>query len=188
MDKERIDGFRSAFAPGETLFWQVPAAARERMAFYSENLPRLFSEKITAVFAVSDHYALEFMRFLQGQGIRVPEDVQIIGFDDTLASRESVPALTTIHQIRMRRSGQGLPSAALKPCGTAPPAMPASFCRWSWWNGKAQGGCHVRLYEDPLQNRHSGLPSKGSKMPAHRGDLDTVGGRFMFIFRVQRRA
>ena len=68
------------------------------MAFYSENLPHLFSEKITAVFAVSDHYALEFMRFLQGQGIRVPEDVQIIGFDDTLASRESVPALTTIHQ------------------------------------------------------------------------------------------
>lgn len=41
MDKERIDGFRSAFAPGETLFWQVSAAARERMAFYSENLPRL---------------------------------------------------------------------------------------------------------------------------------------------------
>ena len=98
MDKERIDGFRSAFAPGETLFWQVPAAARERMAFYSENLPRLFSEKITAVFAASEHYALEFMRFLQGQGIRVPEDVQIIGFDDTLASRESVPALTTIYQ------------------------------------------------------------------------------------------
>lgn len=47
---------------------------------------------------MSEHYALEFMRFLQGQGIRVPEDVQIIGFDDTLASRESVPALTTIHQ------------------------------------------------------------------------------------------
>ena len=57
-----------------------------------------FFEKITAVFAVSEHYALEFMRFLQGQSIRVPEDVQIIGFDDTLASRESVPALTTIHQ------------------------------------------------------------------------------------------
>ena len=57
-----------------------------------------FFEKITAVFAVSEHYALEFMRFLQGQSIRVPEDVQTIGFDDTLASRESVPALTTIHQ------------------------------------------------------------------------------------------
>lgn len=165
----------------------------------------------------------------------------------------------------MRRSGQGLPSAALKPCGTAPPAMPASFCRWSWWNGKTQGGCHppcgggilphrgvllsahggqhrpVRMAalqgtrrfpllgkfwrgsgehraELPAHlrkagcprygryrccHRHAGfptfepafdldrlcgLPSKGSGTPAHRGDLDTVGGRFMFIFRVQRRA
>ena len=98
MDKERIDGFRSAFAPGETLFWQVPAAARERMAFYSENLPRLFSEKITAVFAVSDHYALEFMRFLQGQGIRVPEDVQIIGFDNIEFSQYCEPSLSTMQQ------------------------------------------------------------------------------------------
>ena len=37
-------------------------------------------------------------------------------------------------------------------------------------------------------DRLCGLPSKGSGTPAHRGDLDTVGGRFMFIFRVQRRA
>lgn len=156
------------------------------MAFYRENLPRLFAEKITAVFAVSDHYALEFMRFLQGQGIRVPEDVQIIGFDDTLASRESVPALTTIHQDAALRARTAIRRLEVLRDGT--PAMPASFCQWSWWNGKAQGGCHVRLYAYPLQNRHSGLPSKGSGTPAHRGDLDTVGGRFMFIFRVQRRA
>ena len=149
MDKERIDGFRSAFA-------------------------------------VSDHYALEFMRFLQGQGIRVPEDVQIIGFDDTLASRESVPALTTIHQDAALRARTAI--RRLEALRDGPPAMPASFCRWSWWNGKAQGGCHVRLYEDPLQNRHSGLPSKGSGTPAHRVQISTVSGRFMFIFRVQRRA
>lgn len=37
-------------------------------------------------------------------------------------------------------------------------------------------------------DRLCGLPSKGSGTPAHRGDLDTVGGRVMFIFRVQRRA
>ena len=39
-----------------------------------------------------------------------------------------------------------------------------------------------------ILDRLCGLPSKGSGTPAHRGDLDTVGGRFMFIFRVQRRA
>ena len=98
MDKERIDGFRSAFAPGETLFWQVPAAARERMVFYRENFSRFFAAKITAVFAVSDHYALEFMRFLQGQGIRVPEDVQIIGFDNIEFSQYCEPSLSTMQQ------------------------------------------------------------------------------------------
>ena len=55
MDKERIDGFRSAFA-------------------------------------------LEFMRFLQGQGIRVPEDVQIIGFDNIEFSQYCEPSLSTMQQ------------------------------------------------------------------------------------------
>ena len=41
---------------------------------------------------------IEFMRFLQGKNIRIPEDIQIIGFDDNMASRESNPSLTTIHQ------------------------------------------------------------------------------------------
>ena len=38
------------------------------------------------------------MRFLQGKGIQIPTDIQIIGFDDNIASRESNPPLTTIHQ------------------------------------------------------------------------------------------
>lgn len=56
----------------------------------------------------------------------------------------------------------------------------------------------VEIADDPTRpdegntafdlDRLCGLPSKGSGTPAHRGDLDTVGGRFMFIFRVQRRA
>ena len=201
------------------------------MAFYSENLPRLFSEKITAVFAVSDHYALEFMRFLQGQGIRVPEDVQIIGFDDTLASRESVLALTTIHQdaalrartaIRRVRAGyfrivafsylpmavkhRPVRMAALQ--GTRRCPLLGKFWRGSGEH-RAELSAHLRKAGCPRYGRYRcchrhagfptfepafdldrlcGLPSKGSGTPAHRGDLDTVGGRFMFIFRVQRRA
>ena len=53
---------------------------------------------ITGVFAVSDYYALDFMQFLKGKGVRIPQDLQIIGMDDSMASRESIPALTTIHQ------------------------------------------------------------------------------------------
>ena len=98
MDKERIEGFRKAFEPGETFIWQIPKTEKERINFYQENFQKLLESRVTAVFAVSDYYALEFMRFLQGKGIRIPEDMQIIGFDDNMASRESNPALTTIHQ------------------------------------------------------------------------------------------
>lgn len=98
MDKERIEGFRKAFEPGETLRWQIPKTQRERKCFYQDNFQELLKSNVTAVFAVSDFYALEFMRFLQGKGMQIPKDIQIIGFDDNTASRESNPLLTTIHQ------------------------------------------------------------------------------------------
>ena len=98
MDKERIEGFRKAFEPGETLRWQIPKTQRERKCFYQDNFQELLKSNVTAVFAVSDFYALEFMRFLQGKGMQIPKDIQIIGFDDNTASRESNPMLTTIHQ------------------------------------------------------------------------------------------
>lgn len=98
MDKERIEGFCKAFEPGETLIWQIPKTEKERLCFYKDNFSELLKNNITAVFAVSDFYALEFMRFLQGNGILIPEDVHIIGFDDNMSSRESNPTLTTIHQ------------------------------------------------------------------------------------------
>lgn len=98
MDKERIEGFCEAFKPGETLVWQVPNTEKERICYYRKKFKELSEKNITAVFAVSDFYALEFMRFLQEKGMQIPDDIQIIGFDDNMASRESNPTLTTIHQ------------------------------------------------------------------------------------------
>ncbi len=98
MDKERIEGFCEAFKPGETLVWQIPNTEKERICYYRKKFKELSEKNITAVFAVSDFYALEFMRFLQGKGMQIPDDIQIIGFDDNMASRESNPTLTTIHQ------------------------------------------------------------------------------------------
>ena len=98
MDKERIEGFSKAFGPGEIFRWEIPKTQKERMYFYEDNYQELLKNNVTAVFAVSDFYALEFMRFLQGKGIQIPKDIQMIGFDDTIASRESNPALTTIHR------------------------------------------------------------------------------------------
>ena len=98
MDKERIDGFCKAFEPGETFVWKIPDDEKNRMNFYQQRFRELAESDVTAVFAVSDFYALEFMRFLQGKGLQIPEDIQMIGFDDNMSSRQSNPALTTIHQ------------------------------------------------------------------------------------------
>lgn len=52
----------------------------------------------TALFAYNDISALGAMRAFQEAGLRVPEDVSIIGFDDIAISSYSIPSLTTIRQ------------------------------------------------------------------------------------------
>lgn len=54
--------------------------------------------KITAVCCVSDPMALGAIKFFRQKGLSVPEDVSVIGYDDTYIARLTDPALTTLHQ------------------------------------------------------------------------------------------
>ena len=54
--------------------------------------------KVTAVFAANDQTALGVIRGLHDAGRRVPEDVSVVGFDDTPESAYFLPPLTTIRQ------------------------------------------------------------------------------------------
>lgn len=51
-----------------------------------------------AVFCANDSAAIGCMEALADWGLRVPEDISVAGFDDTLASRASLPRLTTVRQ------------------------------------------------------------------------------------------
>ena len=55
-------------------------------------------QSITTVFAVSDYYAMDLICFLQEQGIRVPEQISVAGFDDIPMCRMFCPTLTTVKQ------------------------------------------------------------------------------------------
>ena len=55
----------------------------------SDNLP-------TAIFAASDAIAFGAMRAIQEKGLSIPDDISIIGFNDTEMSSYTTPALTTI--------------------------------------------------------------------------------------------
>lgn len=54
--------------------------------------------EFTAVFAVTDIFALGVIRALSDEGIRIPEDVSVLGFDGIKLGDYTVPRLTTIQQ------------------------------------------------------------------------------------------
>lgn len=66
-----------------------------------EQTRRLFSlppgERPTAFFAFSDYYASMALDIAHGLGLRVPEDLSLVGFDNNIFAETCRPQLTTIH-------------------------------------------------------------------------------------------
>lgn len=81
---------------------QVPMNSQERLRFYKEHLS--FIRQYTAVFAVSDAYAVELLYFLQQNHIAIPDEISVVGFDNTVLSRNCYPALTTVGQDAKERA------------------------------------------------------------------------------------
>jgi LacI family transcriptional regulator len=61
---------------------------------------RLFEldEPPTAIFAFNDMLAIGALQFARHRGLRVPEDLSVVGFDDTFEASIVTPTLTTVRQ------------------------------------------------------------------------------------------
>ena len=55
-------------------------------------------ERFTALFAFNDISAIGAIRALREEGLRVPEDVSVVGFDDIQSAAFQNPGLTTVRQ------------------------------------------------------------------------------------------
>jgi LacI family transcriptional regulator len=69
-------------------------------------------QRFTALFAANDQMALGACLALQRRGLRVPQDVSVMGFDNLSVSRYSIPPLSTIHHPAYEL-GQGAAAAML---------------------------------------------------------------------------
>jgi LacI family transcriptional regulator len=68
-------------------------------------------ERPTAIFAGSDEVALGVIEAARERGLRVPQDLSVVGFDDTQLARMASPPLTTVRQPLGEMGGVALRTA-----------------------------------------------------------------------------
>lgn len=99
--RTRLDGYRAAL---ETAEIAVDPQLIVQGDFYHESGFKGTAELLslahppTAIFASSDQMALGGYEAVRQRGLRVPDDLSIIGFDDLPEVRWSSPPLTTVRQ------------------------------------------------------------------------------------------
>ncbi len=104
----RLDGYRSTLGmagiasdPELIRFGDFHVEGGHTHALDLLRLP----DRPTAIFAGSDLQALGVLEAARVCGLRVPEDLSVVGYDDVMPARWSSPALTTVHQ-PLRQMGE----------------------------------------------------------------------------------
>lgn len=97
----RLDGYRSAMNsagltvdPGLIRFGDFHVEGGRQAAAALLGM----ADRPTAIFAGSDLQALGVLEAARAAGIRVPEQLSIVGYDDVPLAQWSSPSLTTVHQ------------------------------------------------------------------------------------------
>ena len=98
---ERLKGFKRALREaGISIAPEYIQEGRfDRLSGYEKALMLLqFSPRPTAIFAANDLVALGVLAAMRELGLRCPEDVSLVGFDDLELASFTNPALTTVAQ------------------------------------------------------------------------------------------
>ena len=102
VGQDRLDGWRdglraAGLATDDDLV-EAGDFTEEGGAAAMDRLLRRPGRPVDAVFAASDLMAAGALRALRAAGRRVPEDVAVVGFEDSAVARYTQPPLTTVRQ------------------------------------------------------------------------------------------
>jgi len=98
---DRAIGFRKVCQENNIPYIEIDPEKESYEEMSYQDMLRHTLEKnhdIDGIFASSDVIAAQSIQVCSTLGIRVPEDVKIVGFDDTIIAQITNPMLTTIHQ------------------------------------------------------------------------------------------
>ena len=106
----RYDGYARALRegglePDDRL--RVPTDNSESLGYEAVQQLLERGDSFDAIFAVTDLIAIGAMRALRDAGLRVPDDVSVVGFDDMPLAAYVTPRLTTVQQ-NAQMAGDGL--------------------------------------------------------------------------------
>jgi LacI family transcriptional regulator, galactose operon repressor len=98
---ERLNGHRSALAaagvlPASDLVVESDFSIESGEAAAASLLD--LPERPTAIFGFNDNVAIGALRAAEARGLSVPDDLSVVGFDDSEQSGLVTPALTTVRQ------------------------------------------------------------------------------------------
>ncbi|GGJ88921.1 LacI family transcriptional regulator [Streptomyces camponoticapitis] len=125
--RHRLEGHRTALAAAGLTDDQGPLTVHgpyDRRSGYKATLELLRrSPDLTAVVAANDTVALGACAAVRDQGLRIPQDISVAGFDDLPFSVDAVPALTTVrlplHEAGARAGRLAMGTEAPPPGGIA---------------------------------------------------------------------
>lgn len=101
----RFEGFRDAMSDHGVLYDRkllgdvdLVSPMHNSMGSLSQVLDRLLSQepKLDAIVCANDYFALACMDELARRGIRVPDDISVVGYDDIKEAASCTPALSTV--------------------------------------------------------------------------------------------
>jgi len=93
---QRCRGYRSAMKELLLETHEVHGTFTEESGFEAGRAIVAMKKRPTAVFAANDAMAIGAMSAFREAGLRIPEDIALVGFDDIPIARFLTPALTTV--------------------------------------------------------------------------------------------